>query len=295
MKFQKFEGLVYDEATEVLGLLVSINHLTGKATIAVEDGEMITDLENLVMLEKIAEIEGEDIVNRDVLYATITTTTNEDKLWEIELLDNGNVVLHLLDEKLNRVETGVPFEASRLELLVPEILMLKGNIYELEIKEEKTVDFNIKIVKQVTNEGIEYMYACNNKEEEEVDLIKVVFVGSNLLEEEEYKRFTVTHEEYLEYIELEILMEVTPQELQNYVTGLMYGYKAEKDVNTEEKNCGVNCDCSVFCEEEIEEEYDETVEEEEEDYPCDCDICRGEYLNDDICNDCGEYHEDCDC
>lgn len=293
MKFQKFEGLVYDEVTEVLGLLVSINHLTGKATIAVEDGEMITDLENLVMLEKIVDINGEDIVNRDVFSGA--TTLNEDKLWEIELLGNGNVVLHLLDEKLNRVETGEQFEPSKLELLVPEMLTLEGNIYEFNVVEEKTVDFNIKIVKQVTNEGIDYMYACNNKETEEVDLIKVVFVGSTLLEEENYQRVTVTHEEYLEYIEAELLTEVTPQELQNYVTGLMYGYKAEQ-ANAGEKVCGLNCGCEVYCEEENEEDdFFEELYEEEYEEDCDCDFCRTDFVDNDLCDDCGEYHEDCDC
>lgn len=294
MELKKFEGLVYDKETEVLGVLVSINYLTGEAVVITEDGEWVSDVENLEILDKITDIDGDTIINRDVFVAVgefaVETGSDIDKMWEIELLENGEVVLHLLDKELNRVKTGESFDKELLRLYVPSALTVLGNIHELELEEEKTVDFNITVVRQVVDGKLEYLYACNNKAKEEVDLISVIFVGSTLLEEEDYERTTVTHEEYLEYIDTGLITEVSPRELQNYVTGLMFGLK--NDDTEDEEICGVNCGCAMPCEDLIEAIEDSAEEEEEGD--CNCDYCVAE-ANGDYCDECGDFHEDCKC
>lgn len=294
MEFKKFEGLVYDVEKEVIGVLALTNNLTGEVVIATDDGEVKSHLDNLMKLEKIISIGDAKIVDGDVFSKP---SDAEENLWEISLLNDDKVVLHLLDKGLNRVETGTPFDKSELVKLIPTFLTLEGHILELDVPEEKVVDFNIKIVKSVENSKVEYMYACNNKVAEQVDLISVVFVGSELLEEEDYKRLTMSHEEYLEFVERGYLVESTPQELQNYVIKLMSGQVATQ---SEERICGVNCGCSVYCEEDMYDEEDEYEDEDfEDEEDCDCDFCKTlKYEDDDFedtCYDCGEYHEDCDC
>ena len=294
MEFKKFEGLVYDVEKEVIGVLALTNNLTGEAVVVTEDGEVTSHLDNLMKLEKIMQIGDADIVDGDVF------SDAEGKLWEITLLNDDMVVWNLLDNGLNRVQTYEPFHKSELVSVLPNLLTLEGHILELEAPEEEVVDFNIKIVKHED----EYIYACNNKETGEVDLISVVFMGSALLEEEDYQRVSLSHEDYLGYLETGYLEEVTPQELQNYVVGLMSGQVATKQegrVYGEERICGVNCGCNVYCEDDMydeEDEYEDEDEDEDEKYTCDCDFCVNLSLDDedeDTCYDCGEYHEDCDC
>lgn len=251
----KIDGLLFDKQTVSFGTVAKIDFIEEKYTL---DNGLVVKFEDAVYLPKIGKVNGISIFNHDVIFL------NNKKAYEVELNEDENLVyMHLLDSKLNRVKTGESCSASvMLEFLSDYQLQIVGNM--VSKPEEKTVDFNITVVRAVVLDDVKYYYACNNAENEEVDLIKVIFVGSTLLEEEKHERITVSHEQYLDMIEEGELVEVSPNQLQNYVTGKLYGQKSNVCEDCSE-DCGNPC-------------YEEDVEEEE-----------------DFCADCGKFEEDCNC
>jgi len=267
MKFNQLNGFAFDKESDAIGAIAGVDFINQTMTILADDDEMIVaSMKNVVFLENIGYIGKQGVVNHDVLQTT------DEKLYEIILLADGNVQLHLLNRKLERVEAGDIITKEDLHTL-EHYVTLVGNKYELE--PEQSVDFNIVVVRENTPEnGITYYYACNNAEVEEVDLIKVVFVGHQLLEEEKYERITMSHEEYLDAVDAEMLKEVGQNELLNYVTGLAYGKKssvAKTNVEVDDLD-----ECEDFCDDE------------------DSDNCDGDSL-DDFCDECGNHEYDCEC
>lgn len=277
MNIQKlvgFNGMVFLKEEEVFGSLAGVNFLDETIVVAVdlENGEKHilegVKLEDVELLTYLCDFDGEPIIDRDVLFIA-------DKLYEIELLEGDKVTLHLLDEELERKLTGWAIPVSKLAEELGRIqenkeIELVANLFEIggvevvdeEEAEEDKLDFNIKIGKKLADGHIQYLYVCNNKIKEEIDLINVVFVGADLIEEEAYERETVSYEEYLERLESGKLIEVGQAELRNYALGVLHGKQAEMDLD--DYNCGEHCGC-----------HDEDEDEE---------FCA-----------CGEYIEDCTC
>ncbi|AZU98964.1 hypothetical protein pW2_132 [Bacillus phage pW2] len=270
--------LIYSKEQNTIGNIVELSLLKQTYTLETEDEKHITvAFEDAVPLQFIGEIDETPIYNGDVF------ASKQGLNYEIEIQENGALVFHELDNKLNRVKAGSPFYAQDLHEFeghldfFENIHLLKGN--------KPKVDFNIRVVRQVLNGEVSYAYACNNKLEEEVDLISVVFVGHNLLEEQDYTRVSLPYEGYLDSIERGLIKEVNPQELQNYVTGLMYGRNPE--ISTEGliivgKN-GLNLDGKVSFE-------DVKVSKVEGALP----VAEQQEEGTNVCK-CGSHPADCDC
>ena len=280
-KLVGFNGMIYDKENELFGSLAGVNFLNGTIIIAVETGEedgevvLVEDLkmEDVEFLPLIS-FDGTAIISRDVLAI-------DGKLYEIELLEDNKITLHLLNEELERVLTGwsIPMELAEKELnrikenkeveLVANFYEI-GGVFEEEEVEEEEYDFNfdVKVAKRNKDGYIEYLYACNDKKNEQIDLITVVFVGAEILDNA-YERQTISYDEFEALLESGAIQEVGQGELRNYALGMLHGNTAPTDV--------------------VEEDYEE--EEEEED--CDCEYCTS--VEDDICQDCKSYVEDCDC
>jgi len=205
---------VYDKESGALGNPVSLDLLERTVTILVDEDEtVVADLSNIELVEIVGKLGEIVILDGDVLLAG----TNK---YEVELQEDGeNLVLYLLNEQYERTKAGEPFGKETLYNL-SDIASLEANIREIEVEEVPTVDFNIRVVRKIEDGEVTYFYACNNKELEEVDLIKVTYIGHMILEEEDYSRTTVSHDEYLEMIADEDFKEVNPQELGNYVLGM---------------------------------------------------------------------------
>lgn len=286
------QTLAYDKVKKVFGAIAEVSFIKG--TITLSDGEdelHECQIDNVIELKKVGVLNGQDVVyNHDVLGGH---GNNEGKLWEVELKEDNKMVLHLLDRKLNRVETGEEFEVALFSDL-SDTLTLIGSKYEIEVK--ALVDFNIRIVRQNVDGEITYFYACNNKDNEEIDLIKVIYMGSKLLEEESYQRVTISHEDYLARVEKGHLKEVGANELQNYVMGMTY-QPTKQDVkdmvvlkpayDTYNEQDDEN--------EEDEDEFENELDEDEE--QCECNDCRKARAkhDEDICEKCEVPEEDCDC
>lgn len=130
-----------------------------------------------------------------------------------------------------------------------------GNYYKLTSlgvlsdDEEKEVDtsFNIKVVK---DQDGSYYYACNFVHEEKIDLIAVVFVGTEILEDV-YSRETLSYEEYKELILDESIVEVALGEFKDFAMAKMRSAQEAPYDESEDEDC--DCDECVACKSDEEE------------------------------------------
>lgn len=256
---------VYFEDVNIIGEVIFENHLTEMITIRDGDGEVFSTYRGRVVeLEEVGMLRDAVLLNHDVI-----KNVDSGDMFEIEKnKETGKLDVYRLDSKYERVYTVASGFISNTEDLSIRISLV-DNVFKLR-KDCKDFDFNVKVVKNGNHESI-YYYACNNKEKEEIDLIKVVFVGHNLLEEE-YKRSTMSYEAYKSMIENGKLIESSPMELLELLQP-----KPNKNLFDEYEEY-----------EEEEEEYEE--EEEEEDYIDYCPDCDEEYC---VCGE--EACVDCDC
>jgi hypothetical protein len=239
-----------------------------------EENEAVFAISETELLEEVGVFNGVTVFNRDVFQRT------DGKLLEVELQKDGQVVFYELGAGLERGKSGTAMnaEVSLKRIEQHNTAELVGNIYELEVIEEEVFDFgfNVKVVKDFNGEYYTYYYACNNKAKEEIDLIKVVFVGHQLIKEEEYQRDTVSYEEFAEAVHTGELEEVSQQELANYAYGVLAGAKSDIEDDYD-----------------YEEEYEEDFEDE--DFDEDFEDEDGDACVVPTCQDCEEEVDNCTC
>lgn len=259
MDLNKFANFAFDSKSGVIGAISGVNVLDKKVTIMVDEVEIVVaDAENVTELEILGYI-GEDlIVEHDVV------ATESGKLFELALNDKNEIQMFLLNKKFERQSLYDCLKKEELQELMPYVELV-SNIHLLK-HTIHTLDFNIKIVRRFEDGETTYFYTCNNIDKEEVDLIKVIFIGHKILAEEKYERITLSHKEYIEAIEENKFKEVSPQELMNYVTGMTYGKSEhaeslDDDDNNEDDYRCYECGCDL---EECECEYDDYEEEEDD-------------------------------
>lgn len=291
------DAMAFSVSLNMIGLISEVNFKKSTITLEVESGECLeVEMEDVKILDVIGVLGGECAYNHDVLMSA------DGKLYEIELQeDNKNVKLHLLNEGLQRIKAGVVFLAKDIHLFSKELEVV-GNIHELmkDVLEAERVEmemdeenksFNIKTVRELKDGNTTYYYACNNLENEEIDLIKVIYVGHYLLEEEKYVRNTVSHDEFEALLENGKLKEVNPIEIMHFITGATYNdmkdSSSEYSLNEELTESDETADAT-----EVETESDTEYSDEE---ACDCDDCRMDARGLDFCSDCGDTFDDCEC
>lgn len=262
--------LGYSESVKVLGTIVEYSQLKQTATLLKGNSAIEVDANDLVVMEYIGKMNETEIFEGDVFNYVGNKQTN----LRIRL-DGDRVILEVLNKKMKPVNEYANFEKAHLPRYGNRLSMV-GNYYEM-LNELPSLDFNIKIVKCV--DSGHYYYAGNNIEDETVDMIKVIYIGSHLLQEEAYFRTTIDWENYMKLIEEGSYIEVTPFELQKYVMSGGMPVKEEKKPvmyapAQEERICGVSCDCAE--DEDCAESYETEAEIE-------------------YCQGCGEDEDDCEC
>lgn len=270
----KVDFAVYIPEVNVFGDVASIDFLTNSVSVKDAEGEIHTaNIDKVERLDYLGKFKGQNLFNRDVL------ETHDGKLFEIDLGEDGLIQLHLLDKRLNRVEAGKKIDKLDIHKVAPHVNVI-GNYFQL-IQEVETVDFNIKIVRVSEDAFYTYYYACNNKARGTIDLIKVIYMGSVLLPEEDYERIEMTYDTYLDFVEKGKITIASPRELQNYVTGATYNGKKPsfqevtvEDVEKFDPHAGM-----------IDPKEKANVCDQCEEYEKDCKC--------DICPDCLE--EECNC
>lgn len=215
MFLYKYAGYAKDK--KVFGRIVGYNIIDNEAVIQDKEGNLHKS-NDVVVVEKIGVMGDVDLFSGDVI-------KDENFQFELELLEDGNVRCHEVDNMYNR--TGKFVNTTKGKLL-NSIMELVGNVYELRDKLPK-VDFDVKIVKSFDGAYYTYFYACNNKEKKEVDLLKATFFGDKCISNEGYQRQTITYHDYLDRVFKGSLKEVGEREFHNYVLGMSYEEKNEED------------------------------------------------------------------
>jgi hypothetical protein len=210
--------IAYVEAEDVLLGVKSVDLIEQVVTLVDEEGETATfQLGEVELLQEVGEFDGVTVFNRDVFQR------KDGKLIEMELQENGQVVFHVLDEELERVQSGTPVnpETQLKRIQDSNNATLVANIYELEIVRDTTFDFNAKIVKDFDGQYYNYFYALNNKSDKVINLVAVSFVGDVNVEGHEHSLHTVTHEEFVDALESGSLAEVSTEEFGNFILGVL--------------------------------------------------------------------------
>ncbi|MGV4321292.1 hypothetical protein [Bacillus mojavensis] len=261
-----YNGLLFIKEEGILGSFAGIDLTTGTVKVYCDDNVYEADIEAVEKLDHVIKLhdglEGLDVFVGDVF-------TGADKKYIVKV-ENGYRVIRYLDDNLNEIpmsglEFGLTIDTLEKDFKEGKVQLL-GNIVELK----QTPDFNVKIARKFKDGDTTYYYICNNKEENMIDLIKVVFVGSDILEEE-YTRKTMTYMEYLDLIESGELKEVDPMELANYALGMTNGKLLLNDIKISDMDelfgdikltrtkcytyCEDDCDgCNTYQEEDDEED-----------------------------------------
>lgn len=212
------KALGYVEKEGFVGGVAVVDFMNNKI-ILVDDEDNKKELarEDVELLFEAFQLHGYSVFNKDILGAV------NGKMYQVELHNDGEVTLHNVNEKFEVVASGEKFDPTGTIIASLEAVMeLQGSVYDLIHAMPKNPEFNVKIVKHYDGTHFTYYYACNNKEVEQIDLIKVLYMGHRLLEEEDYERNTLSYEDYMKRIADGNLKEVTPQELNNFVTGASY-------------------------------------------------------------------------
>lgn len=279
----EMQPLVYSKKHETVGFMTQIDYKARTVSFETDDGDagetvITTTMEDAVVMHSFGEDpDGTPLFDGDVFESQVSGS-----LYEAELV-GGFLQFHLLDKDLKRIHKVDRYEVEKFLNMLQEADTYEviGNKYEIEPEEEETVDFdfNIKIIKR-TIDGCDdiFYYAGNRKENRQIDIIKVVYMGSDLLEEEDYFRSTFTYEEFAESMKEDRNTFVSPRELQSHVMNQM-----RKSRNAPLPPCG-DCDClpDEFCTVKAPADYDEEESE-------------GSAETEAFCNECDRPANKCEC
>lgn len=255
MNFNKLkDGLVFDKESGLIGKALEVNLSENVIILVGEEKEVFTTkLENALLLDLLGAIGTENIFDHDVVM------DSNDNLFEITKGSSEDKVRFFKINELLERESDDGQDVSKTDLHVFDgHVILVGNLLTMEPEEDDTFNFNLKVVREMNNgEFVGYHYVGNNKEDGTVDLIKVLFIGHHILEEEDYKRVTLTYDDYLNEVSFGTFVEVNAQELANYHFGMSKKSESTEYMEVEfgeaeEPSCDCECeDCDCNVEEEV--------------------------------------------
>lgn len=213
----------YAEEAQVFGRVVEVSLV--KETITLRDNEdelHVFKADDVIELLPVGTMNGMGVFQHDLFEGA---TGHQ---YEIDLNESEEIELYILDDMLNRKIPNSPLKVRSLDDY-EGVLTLIGNLLEVKSK-MKPLDFQMKVFKEFDDGDIKYMYAGNQQESGEIDLITVSFFGGEMLSDaSKYERTTITHKHFLAMLDNGNLTEVSNQELANYITGLMYGIVLDED------------------------------------------------------------------
>jgi hypothetical protein len=233
--FNSEDFIVYAKEAQLIGELGAIDFAKQNVTVIVQDEngkyEEVVELADATFLQKVGVLRGVNIFDRDVVGSV------DGKKWEVVLQENKETVqLHLLDEKLNRVEAGDVFGKEELKELDPYVELV-DSIFVLkdELEEVDLTGFKIMVVREVVDGDTTYFYAMNKKDTEEVDLIKATIFEDT---DEDYTRITLSYNVFVDSLNAKTLVEVEHQEFLNYLIGLK-SFEEDEKAEVEQKEADI--------------------------------------------------------
>lgn len=314
MNVKKDMQLVFNKETGFVSEVISINYVSETLTTTNgEENEITLKFEEVEFFEVVGfSEEFNTLYNHDVVKSSVSNM-----LYEMVLLNNGILQFYQLDEEYRPTLEVDSYPIHKfMEILdTTNTYSLEGNAIEVRFEhleekrkaelrlkaeeaERKRIEerkkFNIKIVKDTLSGN--FHYACHNRETGEIDLIKVVYIGATLLEEN-YKRTAFSFEDFEAMLESGHLVEATPYELQRHAMGSSNRSRFDDRCN--------DCDCETSDECHLEEEESEEVEADNVPMPpADYDDSESESESEGAppvakvetnCNRCGYHPIDCEC
>lgn len=219
--------IAYSEKEKVLGTVVEYSRVKKTATLKNGEKLHVVDAEDIFTMDYIGEMNNTPIYEYDVFKGV-----GSDVRYIIKLNKEGLAELHVIDKKLKELRIADVTPVKELSKF-SHSLELQENYFILKEK-LPVVDFNIRVVREYSNGKTSYFYVGNNPKDETVDVIRVIFMGSTVLEEEKYERTTISWDDYLKRVELKAWEEVRPQEIANY----LYGMASENEVQPQEQAKG---------------------------------------------------------
>lgn len=192
------------------GNVVAIDFKNNKVVIEDKNGKQkIVDTEDVIVMEEVFKLHDRPVFDKDVLKDELGNK------YLVNLHDNGRISFDELNDNLEIIKKGVQYEIAYIAgALEDSTISLIGNLYELR----KEPNFNINVVKEFNGKHYVYYIAINDKKNKSIDLINI----GALINGEEYKRKTISYQDFMSAIFDETLKEVSKDEFNNYVTGTMY-------------------------------------------------------------------------
>lgn len=274
---------VYSPNNKVSGKLVTADFLSDTGIIEKNGHKFKEKLSELVKVDLVGILGGKEIHVGDVL---LNTTGHFIK---VSLSERGKLVGEIVNTKgdvLGKDETELSLE-----------LALSGSEYVANIEafielglNKVDFDFTVQVLRSNVDNEIKYFYACNDKENERVDVMSVVFMGADILDND-YTRETFSYDGYEVLLEKGEFTVVGENELRNYAVGAVYGNRNKAVVREEEEDagviCGVTCDCDFECDDYESDYYRQ--DEDEDEYEDE------DFEDEEACEYCGDVDFDCDC
>lgn len=209
--FKKMIGFIESENFfGFFGNVVAIDFKNNKVVIEDKNGrQKIVDTEDVIIMEEVFKLHDKPVFDKDVLKDELGNK------YLVNLHDNGRISLDELNDNLEIIKKGVQYEIAYIAgALKDSTFSLVGNLYELR----KEPNFNINVVKEFNGKHYVYYIAINDKKNKNIDLINI----GALINSEEYKRKTISYQDFMSAIFDKALKEVSKDEFNNYVTYAMY-------------------------------------------------------------------------
>lgn len=226
----------YISDIDFLGNVDAINYKDEKVLLVNQEGtKEIAEFDEVEFMNEVFVMHDTYIYEKDVL----RVKANGD-LAVVNKVKDNQISLTVLNSKTlqeSDMKSYIFLDKDGLSFLESHYV-LEAHVYQLRSMLPKNPEFNIEIVKSYNGAYYTYYYACNDKDNKKIDLIKVIFVGSTLIEEETYERNTVSYDDYQDYVRSGIYESVSPRELQNYALGATYKpNKNSVDIDMDDDMC----------------------------------------------------------
>ena len=276
--FKRMAGYVSKD--NFFGEVIAIDFANNEIVLENDDKERRSfSLEDTEIMEEAFEMHGVIVYDKDVIQ-----DMNLGDKYLVKLHDDGRVSFDKLNDSLKVVSKGDKLIEVTKEFIdqMEMDITLVGNIYQLRSELSKCQSFSFDVIKVFNGEYYVYYLALNDKNTKQIDLVDIAV----LLDNEDYRRITVTYDYFTEALSAGVFKKVSEDELENYLLGLTYNKKDDINVKRDKfkKICDMNCGRKLLCEESklLCEEKGESLKHLKKD-------------NSKKCKFCGDKSEECYC
>lgn len=220
--FKRMAGYVSKD--NFFGEVIAIDFANNEIVLENDDKERCSfSLEDTEIMEEAFEMHGVIVYDKDVIQ-----DMNLGDKYLVKLHDDGRVSFDKLNDSLKVVSKGDKLIEVTKEFInqMEMETTLVGNIYQLRSELSKYQSFSFDVIKEFNGKHYVYYFALNDKNTKQIDLVDIAV----LLDNEDYRRRTVTYDYFIEALSVGVFKKVSEDELENYLLGLTYNKKDDINV-----------------------------------------------------------------